>query len=582
MKKTVKLLSCFCYLLILASCTKDANLPIPETTPTVNTTLTGTVVDEANNPVDAATVTANGKTTSTNAQGFFTISNLTVSPNRAYVKVTKTGFFTGSKACIPAANSATQVKITLSSNTPNFTIASSSGGTASLANGSSVVLPANAVVTSGGAAYSGNIQLAVKHLDPSSSDFANLMPGDLQAVRTDGSNAALYSYGMLNVELTDDAGQALKLAAGKSATLTFPVPASFQGNAPSTIPLWYFDESEGIWKEEGSADLVGTNYVGQVSHFTTWNCDYPAIRTTIKGKVVDCNGTPLSGIWVLIDQYPVITNSEGIYTSFIPSDLAVEVSVPSSQNFGISGSPIAAGPYPAEQTTILSDLTVTCPASFTGTLIDCNNNPTPGIIVASWTGGSSTSTSSANGTFKIVVAPNQAVSIIGYTYDGFKSLPVNSTSTALGNVTSVGQISVCSITVALNTTFKITGGIYNNTDFMITQIGASSMYYTSADLTYISIGNQTNSRYFNCNFKGNTTGTFNPDPAINQYLSINLYNEGIVSDSAISNIPFTITKYESVGGVIEGTYQGTLYNQSNSTTYTITNGRFAITRGNDL
>ena len=44
-----------------------------------------------------------------------------------------------------------------------------------------------------------------------------------------------------------------------------------QAAAPATISLWYFDETKGIWKEEGTATKQSTNYIGTVSHFSFWN-----------------------------------------------------------------------------------------------------------------------------------------------------------------------------------------------------------------------------------------------------------------------------------------------------------------------
>jgi hypothetical protein len=35
--------------------------------------------------------------------------------------------------------------------------------------------------------------------------------------------------------------------------------------------LWSFDEAKGLWKEEGQAIKTGSNYVGDVSHFSFWN-----------------------------------------------------------------------------------------------------------------------------------------------------------------------------------------------------------------------------------------------------------------------------------------------------------------------
>ena len=49
--------------------------------------------------------------------------------------------------------------------------------------------------------------------------------------------------------------------------------ASQTGIAPETINLWYFDEENGYWKEEGQAIKDGNKYVAEVTHFTWWNCD---------------------------------------------------------------------------------------------------------------------------------------------------------------------------------------------------------------------------------------------------------------------------------------------------------------------
>jgi hypothetical protein len=45
--------------------------------------------------------------------------------------------------------------------------------------------------------------------------------------------------------------------------------------APESIPLWFFDENVGYWKEQGEAVKIGNRYIGEVTHFTWWNCDLP-------------------------------------------------------------------------------------------------------------------------------------------------------------------------------------------------------------------------------------------------------------------------------------------------------------------
>ncbi len=55
---------------------------------------------------------------------------------------------------------------------------------------------------------------------------------------------------MAAVELTGTSGELLQIATGKKATLTLSIPSSLAASAPATIPLWFFDEAKGLWKEE--------------------------------------------------------------------------------------------------------------------------------------------------------------------------------------------------------------------------------------------------------------------------------------------------------------------------------------------
>ena len=49
---------------------------------------------------------------------------------------------------------------------------------------------------------------------------------------------------MVGAELRDNSGNILKLAPGKTATVSFsPIPVSLQASAPQSIPLWHFDET---------------------------------------------------------------------------------------------------------------------------------------------------------------------------------------------------------------------------------------------------------------------------------------------------------------------------------------------------
>jgi len=66
-----------------------------------------------------------------------------------------------------------------------------------------------------------------------------------------------------------------KIASDKKATITMPLSGLLSAAPPTSIPLWYFNESNGLWKQDGTATKTGNTYVGEVSHFSWWNCDLP-------------------------------------------------------------------------------------------------------------------------------------------------------------------------------------------------------------------------------------------------------------------------------------------------------------------
>ena len=127
------------------------------------------------------------------------------------------------------------------------TIDAATGGTATLSNGAKVEFPTNAVQLANGGTYAGDFDVSMSFMDPEDPNFAFIMPGDMDAIDEDGDLAVLISFGMMNVELTGSAGEELQMASGKEATITVPVPSSMMGNAPNSIPLWWFDEVLGIW-----------------------------------------------------------------------------------------------------------------------------------------------------------------------------------------------------------------------------------------------------------------------------------------------------------------------------------------------
>lgn len=158
-----------------------------------------------------------------------------------------------------------------------------------------VALPANAMTTEDGTAYTGRAVASVAVLDPSQDP--SLMPGDFQSWNTDSQTAApIESYGAVSVDLRADNGAPLQLAGTDVAELSIPLAnGRSPQDAPPTMPLYYWSEELGYWIEEGEARLEqvsGGNwaYVGAVGHFSTWNADAIYESVSLTGCVLDGNG----------------------------------------------------------------------------------------------------------------------------------------------------------------------------------------------------------------------------------------------------------------------------------------------------
>jgi uncharacterized protein (TIGR02145 family) len=263
----------------------------------------------------------------------------------------------------------------------------SNGGVVTLSNGTSITFPTNAVKNpSTGSLYSGTVSVSAHYIDPTAEDIAGIMPGDLRGLRENGDLNVLVSYGMLVVELNGSAGENLQVADGKKATLSMSIPNSLTSSAPATIPLWYFDEVTGLWKEEGAATKVGNQYVGDVSHFSYWNCDIPRPHVPYHCRLLYSDGSPASNVEVVLTDVNYngggtnhgFTDANGDVFGGAPANAQVRMEVRglALQNCVIIYTTNFSTGYSAVE---MGDLTIgnstVSQANITGSIKNCNNLP---------------------------------------------------------------------------------------------------------------------------------------------------------------------------------------------------------------
>lgn len=310
--------------------------PVIDVTVTMkDATVEGVVTDVEGNPLGSVTISSGEAQATTNDMGLFTFERIASANGRFVFTFKKDGYFTITRSGVFSDNLSMQVVMQSRNNASNVvsTSFSATSKNALKADGMEVAIPASSLVTASGADYTGTVNADMLYLSPDNENFTTMMPGgDMAAVRTDRSDATLVSYGMVEVSLTDNSGDPLQLKEGSQSEMTFPIPESMKDNPPATIPLWYFNEEAGVWVEEGTATLQGNVYVGSVSHFSWHNLDVPEERVTIKGKMTDCKGRPVSRLLVTVDQTSDITSSDGSYQVYVPANTPVTVTV-KSENY---------------------------------------------------------------------------------------------------------------------------------------------------------------------------------------------------------------------------------------------------------
>lgn len=530
----------------------------------VNRDFIGQVVDINGNPVSNANIKIGSTTGTTDSNGVFILKNATVYERFAYITAKKTGYVDGSRTMVPT-NGDNNVKIMLLPLQPTQVINAGVSSEVSLLSGTKVVFD-GAFQDENGAAYSGSVSVSMYHLLPSDNKLSELMPGALFAQDGSGNARALETLGMLSVELRGASGQKLQIASGHTAQVVMKIDNSQLGTAPNTIPLWHFDNDKGYWIEEGTATRQGNNYVGNVSHFSWWNCDAPFPVVSMCVNVVDANGNALSNVQVGIirsgNNYPAIgsTNADGQVCGLVPANETLTVVVLDN-----CGNTIYSGSVgPLSTNTTLPAITVTNPAvtptTVTGNLVTCSNAAVTNGYVIMKVGYTTQIATVTNGSFSfntlVCGGTNATFTLEGADYDNLQ-VTGEITYTFTTPTTNIGNLVACS-TVTEIISYQIDN---DPTMYYITGINAS---YTPNGLSISSSATGVGGIYIwgNTNVPGvYTTANF----------TIEGSSMGYISPQTPNTVSFNLSSFGAVGQYIDLTFSGTYQDYNNpSITHTIT------------
>ncbi len=374
----------------------------------------GRITDKDGNAVANAFVEIGGSFATTNEYGFYKISNASVDADFALIKVLANNYFDQFRNLKPRTAHDNVVDIQMIPKVYSSFFNAADGGTVQVENGGSVVFQPNSLVDEDGEPYSGQVIIASTYLDPTDMALPAYMPGSIAAVDRDGNNVAMITYGMIGIEILSSSGEALQIGPDYTAQITFPITEAQMGHAPEIMPLWYFDESTGVWYEEESATKMGNTYTAEVRHFSFWNCDIPVEYVYLEGTL-DYEGSIPNSLYIKFvrpngSSANGLANANGYFAGIVPANEELSMTVYSySCGEEVSLYTTTVGPFSddVDLGTIEIESIPTIPAYvFTGSVVDCDGLPLEGISIVYNVGGGgagSYALTSADGSFEFSV-----------------------------------------------------------------------------------------------------------------------------------------------------------------------------------
>jgi hypothetical protein len=269
------------------------------TTGRTHTIFSGVVVEKGTGArLKGAEVVANGQSTTTDVNGFFSVK--APLQGRYVLNIAHVGFALFSRVVDSGLTGQTWALVKAQSQTvdPTQPIDLVDGRPVLeriKLRGTRIHVPANALVGPGGAAPTGMLTASLATLNIADGEA----PGDWGAM-AGARETNLISYGATFVEFRDAAGVKYNLAPGMEAEIEMFTPSGMVAGAPASARFWSYDEADGFWKVSGSANFSAASgsFGGKVKHFSTINTDvekdddaclkvliYPPIPTGVKLRV---------------------------------------------------------------------------------------------------------------------------------------------------------------------------------------------------------------------------------------------------------------------------------------------------------
>ena len=297
------------FLVLLAGCDVTQTQPELNDGPAFGQ-IGGQVLDLQGEPIPGVTVDIQGTSALTDGEGIYLVDGVEPADGIA-ITFHKSGFAKSYESADLISWETVNANAVLMAVDGTEWFDASIGGTVQVGK-VSVAFPPDAIAYDDGTAYTGTVTVEITHVDPRTEEGL-AAPGDLRAFAFPADSAAkdiydneqLVSYGMVDVTLSDDKGDLLKLKNGKEAQIDMPInqeglASVYLLKAGDQQDTWSYDPSRLGWVEEGVGEVYESEegelmFGFAASHFSWWNCDQGMVPTCAAGKVLDTLNFPVRG-----------------------------------------------------------------------------------------------------------------------------------------------------------------------------------------------------------------------------------------------------------------------------------------------
>lgn len=434
--------------------------------------ISGQVVSENLEPLSGVNINILGEETSTDENGYFILRDIQLDAQGTVINASLDNYWTNTKMLNPSKAQQNETRIMLLPKTEVKSIESASGGTVNFNDAVKIDFPENVFVTSNGESYNGVVEVTATHIDPNDENFGLMSPGDFRAFSTESELQSLMSLGMAGVELRGSNNEVLELKSDMKATLHIKIPT---GITTEEVPLWHFDEASGYWLEEGIAIQNDGFYVGEVSHFSWWNCDLPFSTVKLSGSVLDDLGNGISGLQVsiileenMMNLGAAYTGNEGLFCGWIPKDenLILQIKNECGEVFYEN----AIGSFDEDANLPPVIITGQNIIEVCGNLVDCNSDPvTNGYLVVQHQGNKTFIPVDASGDFcsSVNICESNTFEVYG--------IDINTSLQGLASPYNIGDsdLNNLALTACDQSASLFTYQIDNETEIVITDFNIS-------------------------------------------------------------------------------------------------------------